>query len=147
MQPRDQEDEVKRHAEQREAGDQQAGDGPGAERQLKAARQRTDRGLGRAHIGAHRDIHADKARGAGQNGADGKADRDQPAQEKPEHEEDHDADNGDRGVLPPQIGLRALAHRRRDLLHLGIAGIGPKHRSGGPDGVDNGEHAAQNDQP
>ena len=88
-----------------------------------------------------------KARGAGQDGADRKADGDEPAEEIADDEEDHDADDGDRGVLPPQIGLRALAHRRGYFLHLGAAGIGPHHRKGGPDGVKEGEHAAENDEP
>ena len=33
-------------------------------------------------------------------------------------------DDADRGVLAIEIGLRALAHRRRDLLHPRAAGIG-----------------------
>ena len=147
MQRAGEEAEIKRHAEQREAGNQKAGDRAGAECEFKPAGKRTDRGLRGAHIGAHRHVHADEARGAGQDGADRKADADEPAEEVAHDEEDHDADDGDRGVLPPQIGLRALAHRRGDLLHLFAAGIGLHHRVGGPDGVDDRQHAAQNDEP
>ena len=64
MQPADEEQEVQRDAEQREARDQKAGDGAGAERKLEAARERTDGGLGGPHVGPNRDVHADEARGA-----------------------------------------------------------------------------------
>ena len=127
MQPAGEEDEIKRHAKEREAGDQKPGDGAGAEGELKPAGERTDGGLRRAHVSAHRNVHADKAGGARQDGADRKADADQPAQQIADDQENHDADDGDRGVLPPQIGLRALADRRRDLLHLFVAGIGRQH--------------------
>ncbi len=95
MQRAGEEAEIERHAEQREAGDQQAGDGAGAERDFEAAGERADRGLRGAHIGAHRDVHADEAGGAGQDGADRKADGDQPAEEIADDQEDHDADDGD----------------------------------------------------
>ena len=147
MQRADEEAEVERDAEEREAGDQQAGDRAGAERELKPAGERTDRRLRGAHVGAHRNVHADETRGARQNGADREADADQPAEEIADDHEDHDADDGDRGVLPPQIGLRALVHGRGDLLHLLAAGVGLHHRIGGPDGVGDRQHAAQNDEP
>ena len=143
----DQEAEIKRHAEQSQARNQKPGDRAGAERKLKPAGKRADRGLRGAHVGAHRHVHADEARGAGQDGAHGKADGDQPAEEIADNQKDHDADDGDRRVLPPQIGLRALAYRRSDLLHLFAAGIGPHHRECGPDGVNERQHAAQNDEP
>ena len=127
--------EIERHAEQCEPGDQQPGDRAGAECEFEAAGERTDGGLRRADVSAHRNVHADEAGGAGQDRANGKADADQPAEEITDDQEDHDADNCDRGVLPPQIGLRALAHRRGYLLHPRAAGVGPHHREGGPDGV------------
>ena len=124
MQRADQEAEIERDAEQREAGHQHAGDGAGPEGELKAAGERADRGLRGAHIGAHRDVHADEAGGARQDGADRKADGDQPAEEIADDQEDDDADDGDGGVLPLQIGLRALADGRGDFLHFLAAGIG-----------------------
>ena len=75
------------------------------------------------------------------------ADRDQPAEEIADDEEDHDADDADGGVLALEIGLRALAHGRRDLLHFGAAGIGASAPTGRPDAVDDGEQAAEDDQP
>ena len=77
-----------------------------------------DRGLRRADVGAHRDVHADEAGGAGQDRADREADRDQPAEQQADDHEDHDADDADGGVLALEIGLRALAHGGGDLLHF-----------------------------
>ena len=45
------------------------------EGQVEATGQRLGGGLRHAHIGAHRDVHADEAGSAGENGTDGKADR------------------------------------------------------------------------
>ena len=49
------------------------------------------------------------------------ADRDQPAEQQPDDDEDHDADHADGGVLALQIGLRALADGGGDLLHFGAS--------------------------
>ena len=143
----DEEAEIKRHAEQRQAGHQHAGDGAGAERDFEPAGERLGRGLRGAHIGAHRHVHADEAGRAGQDGADRKADGDQPAEEIADDQEDDDADDGDRRILPLQIGLRALADGRGDFLHFLAAGIGREHRARGPDRVNDGQNAAQNDEP
>ena len=40
-----------------------------------------------------------------------------------ENDQDHDADDADRHVLPVQIGPRAFLHGGGDLLHPGVAGI------------------------
>jgi hypothetical protein len=50
--------------------------------------------LGGAHVGAHRDVHADVAGGARQHRADREADGGQPAQAGDEDEQDH-ADDAD----------------------------------------------------
>ena len=50
---------------------------------------------------------------------------DQPAEQIADDQEDHDADDGDGGVLALQIGLRAFAHGGGDLLHPGVAGDRP----------------------
>ena len=76
-----------------------------------------------------------------------KPERHQPAEEVREDEKDHDADDADRGVLALEIGLRAFAHRRRDLLHPRVARIRLEHGTSRPRGVDDGEHAAKDDQP
>ena len=73
--------------------------------------------------------------------------RHQPAEEVRKNEKDHDADNADRGVLPLEIRLRALAHRGRDLLHPRVARVRREHGTSRPRGVDDGEHATKDDQP
>jgi hypothetical protein len=115
--------EIDGDAEQRETGDQQPGDGAGLEGEFQSTGERGGCGLRGADVGAHRDVHADEAGRAGQDGADGEADRDGNAEEDRQEYEDHDTDDTDRRVLAAQIGLRALAHRRRDFLHPRIAGV------------------------
>ena len=56
--------------EQRQAGDEQAGDRAGAEGGGQAALQAGARGLGGADVGADRDVHADEAGRARQDRAD-----------------------------------------------------------------------------
>src|SRR5262249_26541739 len=57
----DKKPEIERAAEQRQAGDQQPGDSARLECQFEPIRERTDRRLGGAHVGAHRYVHADEA--------------------------------------------------------------------------------------
>ena len=110
-------------AEKREAGHQEAGHRARAEGDVETAGERFRRRLRRAHVGAHRNVHADEAGGAGQDGPDGEADRHRPRKQKPEHDEHDDADAGDGGVLALEIGLRALGDRAGNLLHAGGAGV------------------------
>ena len=143
----DEEAEIKRDAEQREASDQEAGDGAGLEGELEAAGKRLGRGLRDAHIGAHRHVHADETGSTREHRADQEADGDQPAEREAENEEDHHADHRNGGVLALEIGLRALAHGGGDFLHLGGAGIGAEHRHRRPDAVNDSEHATADDHP
>ena len=53
------------------------------------------RGLRRAHVGAHRDVHADVAGEARQHRADEEADGDEVAEQDPGEDEDDGADDGD----------------------------------------------------
>ena len=99
--PAGEEHEIERHAEEREAGDQKTGDGAGAESDLQPAGERADGGLRGTHVGAHGHIHADEAGGAGEDRADGEPNADKPAEEIADNHEDDDADERDRGVLPP----------------------------------------------
>ena len=70
MQRIGQEAEIEGDAEQRETGDQHAGDRAGLEGEFKSAGQRVGRGLRGAHVGANRDVHADEAGRARQHRAD-----------------------------------------------------------------------------
>ena len=76
--------EVAGDAEKREAGDKQTGHRARAEGDVEAAGERFRRRLRGAHVGAHRDVHADEAGRAGQDGADREADRHRPRKQKPE---------------------------------------------------------------
>ena len=115
---------IRRDAEECEARDQEPGDGARLERNVEARGERLHGRLGGAHIGANRDIHADKARGAGKDRADQKSGREQPGNQEAKGGENGNADNGDRRILAFQIGLRALRDGPGDFLHLGRTGIG-----------------------
>src|SRR6516225_93612 len=71
----DEKTEIERDAEQRQAGDQQPGDSARLERQFEPIRERTDRRLGGAHVGAHRYVHADEAGCPREHRADQKSNR------------------------------------------------------------------------
>ncbi len=136
--------EVARDAEQPEPDDEQSGDRAAVERDLQRLVQADARGFRGAHVGAHRDVHADDAAGAGEHGADEKAPGGRPAQarhEADDQEEDH-ADDGDGLVLAPQIRDRAFAHRRGDLAHARVAIGQAQDPADLPDPVDDGENRA-----
>jgi hypothetical protein len=101
--------------------------------------------LRRAHIGAHRYVHADIAGGAREHGADGKAGRLRQPEQIGKHKEDDHADKGDRRVLAREIGASAFLDRRRDFLHARGASVGGEHGPRGDDAVNDGENAASND--
>src|SRR5919205_166247 len=61
---------VEGDAQQREAGDQHPGHRARLEGHVEAAAERGRGGLGGAHVGPHRDVHADEAGRARQHGAD-----------------------------------------------------------------------------
>ena len=62
-------------AEQRQADDEQAGDRAALEGDVERGRDAAAGRLGDAGVGAHRDVHADEAGGAGEHAADHEADR------------------------------------------------------------------------
>ncbi len=118
-----QQPEVAGNAEQPEAHHQQAGDRAAAKRHRERLVQPLARGLGGAHVGAHRHVHADDPGQPGQDRPDREAPGGRPPQagHEPDHDEEHQADDRDRVVLAPEIGDRALAHRPGDLAHARIA--------------------------
>jgi hypothetical protein len=135
------------HAEQTQAHHQHAGDGAAAERDLQGGVHALVGGLGGAQVGAHRDVHADVAGGAGQHRAEREADGGQRAQGHPQADEQHRTDDADGGVLTVEIGACALLDGSRDLDHARIAlrlGQDPGH---GPEAVGHGEHAAGDGEP
>ena len=147
MQPTGEHGEIAGDPEQGEARDQHAGDRARFESDLETAGERPDGGLRRAHVGAHRDVHADETGEARQRRADGKSDGDKPAKEITDDEEYDDSDDSDRGVLALEIGLRAFPHCPRYLLHLLAARVGRHDRLGRPDAIHDGEQAAGENPP
>ncbi len=133
---------VDRHAEKREACDQHAGDRARLEGDLEAGGQADRGGLGRAHVGADGDVHADEAGRTGKNGADQEPDGGGRGQKKPGGDEDDDADDCDGLVLAGQVSLRALPDIASNFLHAGVPLIGGKHRPRRPDGINHREQPA-----
>ena len=110
-------------AEQAEADDEQARHRAGAEGDVERGRHALAGGLGRAHVRAHGDVHADEARGRREHRADEEADRGAPAElvVEPEQQERHDRHDRDRPVLLAEVRGGALLHRACDLLHALVA--------------------------
>ena len=139
--------EIERDAEEREAGDEHARHRTRLEGDVEPLPERMGRRLGGADVGANRHVHADEARPRADRMAPiGEADRDANAEEIGDHDEEHDADDGDGGVLAAQIGLRTLGDRAGDLLHALGAGIPLHHVVDGPQAIGDRQEAAQNDQ-
>ncbi len=118
---------VDRDAEKRETGHQHAGDGAGLEGNVETACQTFGRCLCGAHVGAHRDMHADEPGRPRKHGADQEADGGRSGQKQPCRNEHDHADDGDRLVLPCEIGLRALADIARDFTHSFISLVGSQN--------------------
>ena len=87
------------NADQAEANDQHAGNRAALEGHVERLGKATARGLRRAHIGAHRDIHADVARSAREHCANHEAHRGWQPDQHTNHNREHDADDTDGGVL------------------------------------------------
>ncbi len=110
------------HAQQPQADHQHSRDGPAAEGDFERGIDAHVRRLRGAHIGAHRDEHADVACEAREEGAHRKAAGRGPAEGYPQDNEQDDAHECDRAVLAIQIGACAGLNRGRDFLHARIAG-------------------------
>ena len=138
--------EIAGDAEKREAGNEKPGHRAGAKGDVEAAGERFRRRLRGAHVGAHRDVHADEAGGARQDCADGEADRHRPRKQEPKDDEDDDADAGDGHVLSLEIGLRPLGDRAGNLLHARGAGV-RRHEAGDRvDAIDDGKQPTDDNQ-
>ena len=86
-------------AEQPQADHQHAGDRAALERDVHRRAHAASRGLGGAHVGAHRDVHADVAGRAREHRADEEADGGRPVEEDADEHEQHGAGDRDRRVL------------------------------------------------
>ncbi len=106
----DEPEEETGHAEQAQTHHQHAGDGATTECHGQGVIQTSGSSLCGAHVGFHRDVHADVASQAREDRADGKAQGCGPAQtrhEQDDQEQDHPHD-GDGAVLAVQVRLGAL---------------------------------------
>ena len=108
-------------AEQRQADDEQAGDRAALEGDVERRRHAAAGRLGDAGVGAHREVHADEAGGAGEDAADHEAERGLPVLQEQQHDRERHRDGGDDRVLAVQVGAGAFLHRARDLLHALVA--------------------------
>jgi hypothetical protein len=88
---------------------------------FSASLRPTRGGLGGAHIGAHRNVHADIAGSAGQYGADHEADGGLGPEKNQYRDRKHGTDDADRRVLAVEIGLGAFLNRCGDSLHAVVA--------------------------
>jgi hypothetical protein len=130
------------HAQQAQAHHQHAGDGAAAEGHVQRRADALGGGLRGAHVGAHRDVHADEAAGAREHRADDEADGGLAVEEDADQHRQHHADDGDGLVLPRQVGGRAGLDGGCDLLHAGIARVLGKNPATGPEAVGHGNQPA-----
>ena len=109
-------------AEKAQTDDEHPGDRTAAERDRQRFVQSGARGLGGAHVRAHRHVHPDVAGETREDRADGEAARRRAAERPPDDDEQHDADDADRQVLAIEIRLRAGLDRGGDFAHPVVAG-------------------------
>ncbi len=64
---------------------------------------------------------------------------------RPEDDQDHDADDADRGVLAVEVGAGALLHGGGNLLHARGAGVGRQDLLAGDQTVDQRQQPAGED--
>ena len=128
------------HAQQAQADDQHACDGAALEGHVQCRANAVRRGLGRAHVGTHRDVHADEAASPREDGPHDKANGCLRAKENADQDRQDDAHDGDGAVLARQVGRRTLLDGRRNFLHAGIASVHGKNGRSSPEAVKHGHH-------
>ena len=139
---------IDRDAEKPQPDDQDSGHGAGLEGDTERGLEPTGScRLRGPHVGAHRDIHADIAGGAGKNGADEISDGGVYVEREAQDDADHHADHGDGAVLAVEEGIRPFLHRRRDLLHPCGAGVRGENRADRETPVDQRQDTANDHQP
>ena len=136
------------HTQQTQAHHQHAGDGTSPKRHVQRRANAFGGGLGRAHVGFDRHIHADEAARARKHRADHETDGGDAIQKDGHQDGQHHADDGDGFVLPGQIGRSTILNGRCNFLHPGIAGILRKDPPSGPNAITHGNqttHERQNE--
>jgi len=109
------------NSQQTEANHQHAGDSAALEGNIERFVETDSCGLGRAHVGANRDVHADIAGSTRKHGTDNESNRRGRAEENPDNYGEYDTDNTNRSVLAVQIGLRAFLNGCGNCLHAIVA--------------------------
>ena len=143
----DQKAEIKSDAQKGKPGDEETGHRSGAIGRLEPQGERFGCCLRGAVIGPHRDVHADESCRPGEDGANEETDRRIDAEEKQCQHEDHRSHDGDRRVLPLEIGLCPFADGCSDFLHSRGAGIGGEQCPRRHRGIDQRQGATQNNKP
>ena len=127
------------HAQQGQAHHQHSGDRAAAEGHRQRRVHSVVGGLRGARIGPHRHVHADVAGRAGKRGAYEEPAGHRPIEHESQYQQQGQARQGDRHILPVQVGLGADLHRRGDLLHSLVAGIQLQHPARAHEPVENGQ--------
>ena len=117
-------------AKQAETNHKHAGDGAGLKRNIERRHHALFCSGGRAHIGTHRNIHANKPGKPREACAKHEA---KSSEERHAHEQDnghHGANDGNSTVLALKIGLSSFLDGSGDALHILVAGGGTEHSFG-----------------
>jgi len=129
----------------REAHHQHPRDRAAAEGDAERGVEPVGRSLRGAHVGTHRDVHADVTGEPREQRANREAARGRPAEPgKADDQEEHDADDEDSAVLAVEVGLGASLDGGGDLLHAGVAGRQAQDGGRRQHAVQNGEHPGRN---
>ncbi len=121
------------HPEDAEAHHQHPGDRAASERHFERGVDSQMSRLRGAHVGAHRDVHADIPRKTREDRAHGEPAGTRPTEPQSKRHEEDDSHDGNGAVLAIEVGAGAGLDCRRDLLHPGIAcrlRQDPAHRDG-----------------
>jgi len=134
--------EEQHDADESQADDQHAGDGATLEGDVQCRTDALGGGLRGAHVGAHRDVHADEAAGARQDRPEHEADGCLGVEEDQDQRSQHDADDADGLVLAGEVSGSTLLDSAGDFLHARVAGILLEDPTALQEPVDHGNQAA-----
>ncbi len=137
---------IARHAEQRAASHEHAGDGAGIEGQLEPLGQTFRGRLRRTDIGSHRNQHAGITGRTRKHRTDQEADSRQIAEKDKGKDKDDHADHGDGGVLALEVGRGPFLNRCGDFLHTRIARAGLHQTEGLEDAIQQAKYASRDGQ-
>ena len=135
--------EEQHDADEAQADDQHAGDGATLEGDVQCRTDALGGGLRGAHVGAHRDVHADETACARQDRAEHEADCSLAVEENEDQHGQHDANDANGLVLSGQVGGSALLDRPCNFLHARVARVLLEDPAALDESVDHGNQAAR----